>query len=199
MIHESIRLQYEPASEPLHSSGVNNLPGCSTHIPATEIFPISRKCQREGLACRKAAHSPFERSATTKRTYLRHPTLPSRVGNLAGLVFEVHGQLVQLRIRLILRVLILRSRRYLSKGNGVRTILPGYSGKGATFQHKSKKRIEFRFARVLCNRLGGLCFPQRAQRGGIERVLYRQPTGLYHRDDEVNQPRAMGVCIPFSS
>ena len=29
-----------------------------------------------------------------------------------------------------------------------------------------------------------------------ERVLYRQPTGpnpLYHRDDEVDRPRAMGV------
>ena len=166
-----MRHKYEPASEQLHSSGVNDLPGCSTHVPAFEIFPISGKCRGEGLACRKAAHSPFERSATTKRTYLRHPTLPSRVGNLAGLVFEVHGQLVQLRIRLILRVLILRSRRYLSKGNGVRTILPGYSGKGATFQYKSKNRIEFRFARVLCERVGGLCFPQRAQQGGRESVL----------------------------
>jgi len=34
-----------------------------------------------------------------------------------------------------------------------------------------------------------------------ERVLYFQPTGpnpLYHRDDQVDRPRAMAVSIPFS-
>ena len=38
-------------------------------------------------------------------------------------------------------------------------------------------------------------------RGQRERTLYWQPSGpnpLYHRDDQVDRPRAMGVCIPFS-
>ena len=33
-----------------------------------------------------------------------------------------------------------------------------------------------------------------------ERLRYRQPTGLnplYHRDDDVDRPRAMGIWIPF--
>ena len=34
----------------------------------------------------------------------------------------------------------------------------------------------------------------------LERVIHWQPAGpnpLYHRNDLVDRPRAMGVCIPF--
>ena len=51
-----------------------------------------------------------------------------------------------------------------------------------------------------CEKL--LAHPEREEALLIrERVLYGQPAGpdpLYHRDDEVDRPRAIGVWIPFS-